>query len=101
MDLKDVKTIIKQLLEALVILHRLGITHGNIVPENIVFDDMGFTRELKLRLMDFSRSKHVLKYGNPDVSTGYEEHLLSIPGVDSIVRYARGRRDPLSIVNPI
>ena len=48
------KTIVQQLITAVVYLHSTGIVHRDIKPENILISFSNTTRQLNLKLIDFS-----------------------------------------------
>ncbi|PUU79976.1 kinase-like domain-containing protein [Tuber borchii] len=56
----DTRVVIKQLLQGLVVMHKEGITHRNLKPENIFLSlpEVG-TRSLHVKIGGFSISKHI------------------------------------------
>lgn len=53
LDYSALKTVLRQLLEALSELHRLGITHSDLKPENILISDLF---HYKIKIIDFGSS---------------------------------------------
>ena len=58
----EAKYIARSLLEIVKELHEIGITHGDIKPENIVYDE----KNRILTLVDFEQGRHSDKYAAPE-----------------------------------
>ena len=59
----EVRHITKCLLKIVHSLHTIGIIHGDIKPENIMYNEM----TKKVTLIDFEYSRHTNNYASPEV----------------------------------
>lgn len=53
---QDIRRFMRELLSALKYLHKRGVVHGNLVPENVVISQPNFQRA-SIKLVDFGRAE--------------------------------------------
>lgn len=53
---QDIRRFMRELLSALKYLHKRGVVHGNLVPENVVISEPNFQRA-SIKLVDFGRAE--------------------------------------------
>ncbi len=90
LDKKEAVGICMQLCDILEKVHRMGIVHGDIKPENIMMDNSG-----RIWLIDFDASHFVKK------EPGRDTVMMGTPGYASPEQYGFGRSDPRSDIYAI